>query len=81
MSKKRNNNQENVEKLFQSPAGTCISLVDVRKFSASSAGPASHSRAVGSLERYRGRAELCGGFFSSFSSHFLPFSRNELASL
>lgn len=60
MSKKRNNNQENVEKLFQSPAGTCISLVDVWKFSVSSAGPASHSRAVGSLERYRCRADLWG---------------------
>lgn len=60
MSKKRNNNQENVEKLFQSPAGTCISLVFGWKFSVASAGLASHSRAVVSLGRYRRRAELCG---------------------
>lgn len=80
MSKKRDNNQENVEKLFQGPAGTFVSLVDGWKFSVSSAGLANYSMAVVSLERYRCRAESVG-IFSSFGSHLLPFSRNELASL
>lgn len=60
MPKKRDNNQENVEKLFQSPARTLVSLVDGWKFSVSYAGLASHSMAVVSLGRYRCRAEFCG---------------------
>lgn len=80
MSKKRDNNQENVDKLFQSPAGTFVSLVDGWKFSVSSAGLANHSMAVVSLGRYKCRAESVG-IFSSCSSYLLPFSRNELASL